>query len=354
MADAAAPASGTVAVTAYGLGVPLGTGRRVSRWTDAVALDRDPGGRVRASRRLGGPGGTAPPAAETADRAAGRLVGSTLDALGAAPLQSVLATVRCRVEGPAGETAWRAHVVARIETAAGPVLIGSATGDPDALPALEGPPATRPGTPPAGWTDLPIVLAPPVAAMAVGAARLALASRSGRAMRERMAGRRAFHDLSLHDVPVAHPSGGLDDAGAPVTTAALLDAGRLTPPGTPSGRAVWDHDRRALGPAPVTRLELDGPPLPVPEPAVELAWCVEGVQRYDPGGVLRLTCLARVADRWFPAVLRARPLRLLQAARGVAGPRTRTFSEDELESPSLLLPGARGLRERGSGAVESP
>jgi hypothetical protein len=166
-----------------------------------------------------------------------------------------------------------------------------------------------------------------------------------------LAGRRVLPDLTIVDMPSNHPPEGVDDAGVPARPHALVAGGYLREvahdDGVMRGRAVWLHDRQALGPPATAKLELTGPEHAAPADPIDVRWCVEGLQRYHADGRLRLRCLARRAgDGWFAFELRGRPLNLLRAAVGLTGPRVRTFSDDEVTTRSLVLASADVLRER--------
>ncbi len=97
------------------------------------------------------------------------------------------------------------------------------------------------------------------------------------------------------------------------------------------------------------RLALSGLPAdPVPDGAVELIACAEGLRRYHPDGHLRLLCLARPADQagTFLVTVRARPLSLLRAVAGLTGDSEQTYLEHEINTPSLVLPSAAELARK--------
>ncbi|TYR62717.1 hypothetical protein [Streptomyces parvus] len=356
---------------ATGLLAPAPRGARSGDSLDALVLTRDAAQRVCSSRRVAAEDDTA--AATT--RAVRALLAGAQSALGdvpAAPLQSAVAMVNARPGRPDAGTWWSARVLARLETVGGPVLVGTAcTGSSmgaTGSPTLDVPVPQLPhGRPlqraPRGWADRQLIIAPPVAAQLVAGAWLALTSGAARRQRAQLAGRRVFPGLGLTDLPAEHPTGVQDDAGHPVVPVTVTKdgvLGAMTPDprtGLLAGRSVWDHDSgRCTEPA-HTVLALTGPGGERPHEAVELAWCVEGLQRYHADGALRLNCLARTADRdapWFPLQLRAKPQRLLQAVRALAGPAHTVHTDHTVTTAALLLPSARVLAEKGIGTVANP
>lgn len=267
----------------------------------------------------------------------------------AVAVQSVLVTAT----GDSAGAPVSPRALVRVESVAGPLVAGGSGADAavtvlDAVAGLRRL-APRPVRPPAGWTERPLLLRPPVAAVVVTGACLALASASA----VRLDGRRVLPGLTLRDEPVDHLVRGHDDAGHRADVLTLVDRGRVALPerdadtAVPLGRAQWDHDSGALVRAPLRRLALTGPPAPDGggEP-LELAWCVEGLRRYHPDGTLRMLCLARPepgSPDWFLVSVTAPPLTLLRAVSGVTGPVTGTYSEGEVRSPGLLLPSVERL-----------
>lgn len=329
----------------------VAAGPRLARSAEVV-LTRAEGGRVVGSTRLVAPVPLRG-AARDADELAVRRLKSFVDALASVPgaaVQSGYATATAWYAGGAATGLRRGRVVARLETPGGPVVTGTA--DDDDPPVDVGFPQ-RLDPPPDGWTARSLVLRPPVAAVLVSAARLALTARAMRGRYADLSGRRILPGLSIVDSPAVHRVGALDDNGRAAVPHPLVDRGRLRPVefdstvDVMSGRAVWDHDAQALGPPAVTRLDLSGPECVAPDPAVELAWCVEGLQRYHRDGILRLRCLARTAGSgWFVVELRGRPLPVLRAAVGLRPPCRTVYSDDEVRTPSIVLCSAERLEEQ--------
>ncbi|MGW3149928.1 MULTISPECIES: hypothetical protein [Streptomyces] len=350
-------------VRASGLLTPAPGGPRLTVSLDTLRLDRDTRGRVTGSRRVGEP--VAQEAAkdtrllltEAAARAAAARAG----------LQSAVATVRQWHGADGLPLARRTELLARVETADGPVLLGTAAyGEPSALveslPWDElAAPAEQSDTaaPPDDWRERPLVLHPSPAAVLIAGTAFSLTSRGGRATAHRLAGRRALPPLTLRDLPSPPAENGCDDLGNPAHGTTLVDAGRICPPSPldediPIGRAVWDHDSAAFRPPQLIRLELSGPEAVPPPHAVELMWCVEGLQRYHSDGTVRLQCLARTADRpgvRFSVVLRGKPVHLLRQARGLAGPPMAVHSDSDVTTRSLVLAGAAELEGAGHAVV---
>ncbi|MFD7368779.1 hypothetical protein ACFV4I_21165 [Nocardiopsis alba] len=335
-----------------------------------LLVERDGHGAVRSTRRVPPP---SPAPWEARGLRAGPDFRNRVRDLGkrVPGLQSVTASLRVLSRDPeeAGTPHVTGHVLSRVETPAGPVLAGTPwdTDPPvtDTIPSREG----RRDTP-RGWRDLPLLLDPPVAAVLVSAVRLALLSRGGRRTRERYSGRRLFPRVDLTDLPLAHPEGGVDDAGASALTLPLIRAGALTGlgEGSTTGRAVWDHGAARLGGGPA-RLDLTGSPTPAgrapdtpvvpgtPEPtdAVRLTWCLEHLQRYQSDGTVHLTCaavLGHAPERWFTLGLRARPIALMRRVEAPVGFARRVFSDDEVSTPGLLLPPASRLNHTKGIRVE--
>ena len=321
-----------------------------------IVLTQADGGRVVSSTRLVAPVPLRGPARDADELAVRRLM-SFVDVLASVPgaaIQSGYATATAWYADGATTGLRRGHVVARLETPGGPVVTGTGNDDD---PAIDAGFPERLDPPPVGWRARSLVLRPPVAAVLVSAARLVLTARAMRSRYADLSGRRILPGLTIVDSPAAHRVGAPGDNGRPAVPHPLVDRGRLRPVefdstlDLMSGRAVWDHDTQALGPAPVTRLDLSGPECATPDPAVELAWCVEGLQRYHRDGILRLRCLARTAGAgWFVVELRGRPLHVLQATVGVSPPYRTVYSDDEVRTPSIVLCSAERLEEQ-HGAV---
>ncbi|MEU2156238.1 hypothetical protein ABZ532_14675 [Streptomyces sp. NPDC019396] len=351
-------------IRASGILTPTQGAPRLTVSLDALRLERDAAtGGVTGSRRLTGP----------MDQGAGKETGLLLTeaagraATAVAGLQSAVAQVHEWRDADGLLVSRRAELLARVETPGGPVLLGtSGCGDPgslvEALPwgelgALSEPSGST--APPDDWRERPLVLRPSPAAVLVAGAAFSLTSRGGRATARRLAGRRVLPPLTLCELPSAPAESGWDDRGDPALRTALVDAGRICPPsplteGIPLGRAVWDHDTGTFGPPSLARLELTGPEAGTPPDAVELVWCVEGLQRYHGDGTVRLQCLARTADRpgaWFRLVLRGKPVHLLRQARGLAGPPTAVHSDSEVTTRSLVLAGAADMEGAGHAVV---
>ncbi|TYK51432.1 hypothetical protein [Actinomadura decatromicini] len=350
--------SDELVVLARGTMTPGPGGPNLRLSADHVSMSRDDAGAVRASRRSSEVGG------DPAMDAVRGLLAAAASALGRAPVQSVLAEVR---ELPG--RGWRQlRVLARVETSLGPLFTGlaapGASRAPDVSSGLDVPPyGLRPGKPPHGWRALPLVMRPAVAAIPAAGTALLLASRTARARTDRLDGRRLLGTLSLTDLPAAHPPATSDDAGHPADAIRLVEAGVLVPlrieatSGAPRGRAVWDHDRQALYPAPQSRLRLSAARAPAPGPALELRWPIESLRRYDPDGLLSLICVAHASDqpdRCFAVRLRGRPQTLLRAVRGaVADTSAVACADAHVTTPPLLLPNARELEAKGRCAVDT-
>lgn len=352
-------------VRAFGVLTPAPGGPRVTVSVDVLRLERaaEGDGRVTGSRR------STEPLGQEAAKHAGSLLAETAARAGTVDggLQSAVATVREWHDADGKLLERRTELLARVETARGPVLFGTAgNGEPSStaedLPwhELAAPVAGTAGEdPPADWRERPLVLCPSPAAVLVAGTAFSLTSRGGRDTAHRLAGRRVLPSLTLRDLPTAPSAYDLDDLGGPAEPTTLVDDGRIRPPaplreGIPVGRAVWDHDSGACAPAPLARLELLGPDLPLPPHAVELVRCVEGLQRYHADGTVRLQCLARVADRpgvWFTVVLRGKPVHLLRRARGLTGPPTAVHSDSDVTTRSLVLAGAAELEGTGHAVV---
>ncbi|GLZ29060.1 hypothetical protein Lesp02_12500 [Lentzea sp. NBRC 105346] len=326
-------------VRAFGVLTPTGCGPRLTVSIDTVQLHRTPDGRVTRSRRLG---------PMDHDDESSRLCGLVLREAGGLgdEVRNVVAEVH--------EREYRrptATVVARVDTIAGPVLVGAAGGPDVALPRPALP--VRLSAEPAGWRGLPVVLQPAVAAVIVAAAATALTTPTGRETARRRAGNRLLPDLTLVDKPA---SWGVDDRGHDANSLTLLDKGVLRPPGEmiagiPRGRAMWHHDMRAFVTEPVRRLEVQTVELP-PRDAIELVWCIEDSRPRMEDGELRLRCLARDPEgKWFSTVLRGKPLLLLRHVRGGHGPARCVFGDSEVTTPALVFGPTADLEESGRGSL---
>jgi hypothetical protein len=342
-------------VRAFGILTPAPGGPRVTVSVDALRLERDDDGRITASRR------STQPLGQEAAKHTGLLLAETAARAGTVEggLQSAVATVREWHDADGKLLERRTELLARVETAGGPVLFGTAqNGEPaptaEDLPwhELAAPPARAAAQgAPADWRERPLLLRPSPAAVLVAGAAFSLTSQGGRDTARTLAGRRILPSLTLRDLPTTPSAYDQDDLGAPAKPTTLVDDGRIRPPaplreGIAVGRAVWDHDSGACAPPPLARLELLGPHTPLPSNAVELVRCVEGLQRYHADGTVRLQCLARLTDRpdtWFTVVLRGKPVHLLRQARGLTGPPTAVHSDSDVTTRSLVLAGAAEL-----------
>ncbi|GGM73507.1 hypothetical protein GCM10011609_06620 [Lentzea pudingi] len=325
-----------------GLLVPAPRRDVLTRSVEVTLLHRDERHVVRRSERLTD--------APVDDEAVSVLRGLAQSVAGL-PLQSAVSSVQRRT-GPLGTSRW-SSVLARIESLAGPVLIGAGTaGEPDALLGSAAVLAARDvplsiGRAPGTWADRMIVLRPPVAAIIVTGAAMALNSAGGRRMRERRAGRLILPRLTVTDVPLIPGESTVDDLGEKAEAVDLIRDGRAVAPERPRSR--WDHDSGTTVAAPGL-LRLTGPALPVPEQALELHWCLEGLQRYHSDGTVALHCLARAGD-WFGLTLRAKPLRLLRSVLGCAGPEWTVSTDGDVSTPALVLPPARELLAKDPDAL---
>lgn len=330
---------------------PGGTDGHVTSSVRTLLLDRDASGAVIRSRRARAL--VPDPWADTEAHALKTLreLVRALDGQAPGQLQTATAMVRSHRSGERAPVAVTGRTLARMETAAGPVLLGAPWDAPvpDArtLPTA----GDSPGEAPADWAERPLVLAPPTAAVVLSALRLALDSPTGRRLRERYEGRPLCAPLTLTDLSALHPEGGTDDAGTRARPLALVRDGALVAPepgpgGQPwAGRLAWDHDEQATAPPGVARLALTGLAVPAPE-AIRLTWCVEHLRRYQSDGTVRLTCVAldeRLPGRWFRLGLRAQPVALLRRVKGLTGAVRQVFSDDEVSTPGLLLPAASQL-----------
>lgn len=352
-----APMSGSEPVTEFRarttvIGSPAGGTTRISRSTDVVELTLVAGRVVSSVRRWDRQ-------AVDLDDAADQALRIALDRLDevagrAVAVQSVLVSA----EGGWGAAATPAPVVrvlARVETVAGPLVLGGrgprATDEVSRMVAaangLRGLPAEQPGT-----RRCPVVLFPAVSAVLVVAARMVLASPAA----ARLAGRRVLPPLTLTDDPVA--LAGQDDNARAVGPVELVVDGRVRAPardpdtGALLGRAAWSHDLRRLTGAGPHRVRLSGlRETPVPADRIDVLYPVEGLERYLPGGFVRVTCVARAGagPRWCLVRLCARPLSLLRLVQGAHGPSTPLYSDHETYVPALVLPSL--VRLEGSSGV---
>ncbi|WP_018583056.1 hypothetical protein [Salinispora arenicola] len=347
---------------ASGLLTPTPGGPRLTVSLDIVHLRRTAAGRIVDSRRIDG---------SVADEAAKNVALLLTDAtaridttLGG--LQSAVATIHERCAGDDPPTIGRADLLVRVETAAGPVVLGTVGyGAPAALvPAITGHDlaglAHQPDAePPDDWRERPLILRPGPSAVLVAGAAFSLTSRNGRQTAQRLAGRRVLPGLTIRDLPAVPTGYDLDDLGDPAEVNTLVDAGRICPParwrdGVPQGRAVWDHDAAACGPPPIVRLDLDGPDGTAPSNAIEVLWCVEGLQRYHGDGTIRIHCVARPVDRpdnSFVIVLHGKPIHLLRHARGLTGARTAVYGDSDVTTRSLVFASAAELEGTGHAVV---
>jgi hypothetical protein len=274
-------------------------------------------------------------------------------------LQSAVAEVRERRTQRGDAISLTTSVLARVETVGGPVLLGTSSSDISvALPfdELAELPADCLGSAavPPDLRDRPILVHPSVAAVLIAGTVFSLTSRNGRRTAQQLEGRKVLPSLTLIEPAAAR---GMDDLGLPDHRFRLVDGGVMGPPmpaGIRPGHAVWDHDTGRCVADPTTRVELRGNPSVPPDHALELVWCVEGLQRYHADGTVRLRCLARLADRpgdWFSLVLRGKPIHLLRYTTGVHGRRTTVYTDSEVTTQSLVLASARTMEEKGHGSI---
>lgn len=317
----------------------------VRRSTDLVLLSRD-AARVTGSVRLPAHRGGAPVEERQQQVAeALRAVVTGLVSCTSLRPQSLLVTAGARL-----------RMLARLESAAGPLLAGGSgpRAATDLLAVVAGLDAAveAPAEAPRGWRSRPLVLRPAVAAVLLTGVRLVLAGTAA----TRLEGRRVLPPVTLTDRPTEHPEGVPDDAGQPATAHTIVREGRVRvfpvapDTGLPSGRAQWRHEERRPVAAPVHALTLTGT-VTVAEPGedtVELTACVEGLRRYHPDGRLQMLCLARspAASGAFLVAVQARPLSLLRAVVGLTGDTVTTYTEHEIETPSLVLPSADELTRK--------
>lgn len=333
-----------IRVRLNGLLTPASPRPRISVSVDAIGVYRD-GRDVTGSVRLG-PSETDGRAAE----ATAALLRRTLVAAEAAGvrLQSVVSdteSVSVRRRGVAEDLGGPVRLLARVETAGGPVLLGTEAAAHDEavlpfarlgeLPAdLKPADLAPPGlSPVAGVRDLPIVLRPEVAAVLVAGAVFSLTSTKGRANARRLIGRKVLPGLTLTE------GGGT-----------LVDAGVVVP-FEHEPRRVWDHDRQSTVDDLLTRAGASGVERALPGEFVELVWCVEGLQRYHSDGTVRLQCLARTGDDWSVLTLAGSPIRLLRHVTGVHGPLTTVFTDSVVTTQSLVLTSARTIEGKGNGRI---
>jgi hypothetical protein len=264
-----------------------------------------------------------------------------------------------RWQSAAITVARRPEVLVRLESSAGPVLIGGGGTTVDAtlrervaawLRLLAVPALARHELP-AGWRQLPVVLSPPVAAALVIGARLVLGAPGA----ARLAGRPVLPPITLTDRPLAHDPGERDDAGHPATAWPLVRRGVVVAfpqgpaAGVPAGRARWDHDEQRLLPARAHALQLAPAQGQLdtgrPEVALELLECVERVRRYQTDGRMRLVCVARVrpGGHRFLVGVGGRPLTLLRAVTAVAGEAATIWTDHVVETPALVMPSVASL-----------
>lgn len=318
-------------------------GPRRSRSVDTLALRRDESGAVVSSIRLG-----VPEQGTDAIESVAAVI-STLDRWStdhAVPLQSAIVTVRQRQDSR------HTSVLARLETALGPVLVGTATtADPAELsdaPCLAPPKMpNRLDEPPTDWARLPLCLRPEVAAVLIAGAGFSLLSAKGTATRQTMTGRKLLPGLTLTEVPLWPAEGTPDDLGGTATAVALIENGRVLAP-DPAPRLVWSHDLGATVAPATTGWRLTGPEATEPPRVIELVHCVEGLQRYHARGNVRLTCLARESGRgtWFSLTLTARPIHLLRCAIGITGAASTVYTDAEVTTSTVLLPSAETLNTK--------
>lgn len=318
-------------------------GPRRNRAIDTLALQRDRSGAVISSIRLGrteqGFDSVEPDAA----------VISTLDRWSidrGVPLQSAIVTVLQRQDSR------HTSVLARLETAVGPVLIGTATtADPtelsDALALTPPKMPNRLDEPPTDWAQLPLCLRPEVAAVLIAGAGFSLLSAKGTATRKTLTGRKLLPGLTLTEVPVWPTQGTPNDLGGISMVTELIENGRVLAPDL-EPRLVWNHDLGTTVAPAITGWRLTGPGATEPPRFIELLHCVEGLQRYHSRGIVRLTCLARESDcgTWFSLTLTGRPIHLLRYAMGVSGPVSTVYTDAEVTTSTVLLPSAETLNKK--------
>ncbi|PPK67095.1 hypothetical protein V5P93_003434 [Actinokineospora auranticolor] len=294
-------------------------------------------GTVIGSRRLTDPPGRR----EAVEATVGLLrgVGAHAEATGAR-LQSVIADL-VRDHGPDG-TPRRSgtRLLARVETAGGPVLLGTATGGDTArlpLAGLADLPDRIDRIDRVGsldrLRDRPLVLWPSVAVVLVAGLVFSLTSTRGKHNAARLAGRRVLPPLTVV---------------AEGTT--LVDAGVLTAP-TWVGPVQWDHDAGREVPDPVLTLSARGADTERPDDAVDLVWCVEGLSRYHADGTVRLRCLAKADGRWSALTLAGKPIHLLRHLTGFTGPQETVYTDSVVTTKALVLNRARTMEEQGHGRI---
>lgn len=318
-------------------------GPRRNRSIDTLELQRDDSGAVVSSIRLG----KSEQGFDTIEPVAAVI--STLDRWSTdhgVALQSAIVTVRQRQDSR------HTSVLARLETALGPVLIGTATAaDPTELsdaPSLAPPKMpNRLDEPPTDWARLPLCLRPEVAAVLIAGAGFSLLSAKGTSTRQTMMGRKLLPGLTLTEVPLWPAEGTPNDLGGMAAAVELIDNGRVLAP-DPVPRRVWNHDLGTTVAPPITGWRLTGPKAMEPPRYIELLHCVEGLQRYHSRGNVRLTCLARESEHgtWFSLTLTGRPIHLLRHAMGITGTVSTVYTDAEVTTSTVLLPSAETLNKK--------
>jgi hypothetical protein len=331
-------------IRAAGLLTPAPAGSRVTISIDTIGLTRD-GGRAIGSTRLD----PSPLDNRAVDDSAALLRGiaAHADKTGCR-LQSVVSEIN-EVTTPDGRLIdWAVTALARVETVGGPVLLGTVGALPDiVLPFDELARVTEIGDAPADFADRPMVVHPSVAAVLVAGAAFALTSRGGRQGARKLAGRRVLPPITL-----VRAVDGVDDLGIRRSPEMLVDNGVMCEPGDGTEPAVWDHDTAECRHDPIPRLGLYGTDTAKPGNALELVWCVEGLQRYHADGTVRVQCLTRTAElpgAWFCLALSGKPVHLLRHVVGVHGPETTVFTDSNVLVPSLVFASARTVEESGHG-----
>ncbi|HEY6795232.1 MAG TPA: hypothetical protein VI248_11195 [Kineosporiaceae bacterium] len=337
-------------------GVPRGA--QIRRQVDVVRLHRS-AGRVTRSERV--PATALPLLVAGSQDVAGQVADSLF---GDPTIRFAAGHGTLRWQSAAITMTRRPRAIVRLETSAGPALVGGYGTVADVLrdrvddwARLLAEPLLPRDRAPGAWPRLPIVVRPPVAAALLVGVRWVLGSPAA----SRLDQRRVLPRLTLTDRPLAHDVGEPDDAGQPAMPWDLVRGGvvatapRDGPTGLPAGRVVWHHDERRPVSARVFDLELAGPPgWPDADPqeeALELVECVERVRTYQPDGWMRLVCVARVhpGGRPFLVGVTGRPLSLLRAVVGATGEATSLHTEHSVRTPSLVLPSAQSL-ERSTDA----
>jgi hypothetical protein len=314
-------------VRVAGLLTPSPRRPRVTVSVDTIGLSRN-GPRVVGSQRL-----SSTPYERTVMDATVALLRSVNESA-SANLQSTVADVLEHSDSAGAVTRRSVQLLARVETVGGPVLLGTSTSDFTARLAFSGL-ADLPGRigPAAEFRDLPVVIRPSVAAVLIAGAVFSLTSATGKEAARRLAGRRALPLITI-------------SAGGTV----LVDRGVIQPP-TGEEQSIWDHDSQRYVPDPLTRAGIHGSEVAFPDNALELVWCVEGLQRYHADGTVRLRCLAKVAGRWFLCTLTGKPIRLLRQVTGLHGPHTTVYTDSAVTTQSLVMASARTIEEKGHGRI---